>query len=79
MRYLVLTPYLGLWYPKSAHFELIGYSDADYAECKMDKKNTSRTCQFLDRSLVCWSCKKQNYVALSTIEADYVAAESCCV
>jgi hypothetical protein len=27
MRYLVLTPYLGLWYPKSAHFELIGYSD----------------------------------------------------
>jgi hypothetical protein len=27
MRYLVLTPYLGLWYPKGAHFELIGYSD----------------------------------------------------
>jgi hypothetical protein len=34
MRYLVLTPYLGLWYPKGAHFELIGYSDADYAGAK---------------------------------------------
>jgi hypothetical protein len=32
MRYLVLTPYLGLWYPKGAHFELIGYSDVDYAK-----------------------------------------------
>jgi hypothetical protein len=31
MRYLVLTPYLGPWYPKGAHFELIGYSDTDYA------------------------------------------------
>jgi hypothetical protein len=78
MRYLVLTPCLGLWYPKGAHFELIGYFDADYAECKVDRKSTSRTCQFLDRSLVCWSSKKQNFVALSTAEAGYVAASSCC-
>jgi hypothetical protein len=28
MRYLVLTPYMGLWYPNGAHFELIGYSNA---------------------------------------------------
>jgi hypothetical protein len=47
MRYLVLTPNLGLWYPKGSHFELIGHSDADYAECKVDRKSTSRTCQFL--------------------------------
>jgi hypothetical protein len=78
MRYLVLTPYLGLWYPKGAHFELIGYSDVDYAGCKVDRKSISETCQFLGRSLVCWSSTKQNYVALSTVEAEYVAAESCC-
>jgi hypothetical protein len=78
MRYLVLTPYLGLWYPKGAHFELIGYSDVDYAECKVDRKSTSRTCQFLGMSLVYWSSKKQNPVALSTAEAEYVAARSCC-
>jgi hypothetical protein len=78
MRYLVLTPYLGLWYPKGAHFELIGYSDADYTGCKVDRKSTSGTCQFLGRFLVCWSSKKQNFVALSTTEAEYVAAGSCC-
>jgi hypothetical protein len=53
MRYLVLTSYLGLWYPKGAHFELISYSNADYAGCKVDRKITSKTCQFLGRSLVC--------------------------
>jgi hypothetical protein len=78
MRYLVLTPYLDLSYPKGDHFELIGYSDADYADCKVDRKSTSRTCQFLGRSLVCWSSKKPNYVALSTAEVGSVATESCC-
>jgi hypothetical protein len=58
MRYLVLTPYLSLWYPKGAHFKLIDYSNTDYAGCNVDMKSTSGTCQFLDRSLVCWSSKK---------------------
>jgi hypothetical protein len=78
MRYLVLTPYLGLWDPKGAHFELIGYSDVDYTGCKVDRKSTSGTCQFLGRSLVCWSSKKQNFVALSTAKVEYVTAESYC-
>jgi hypothetical protein len=78
MRYLVLTPNLGLWYPKGSHFELLGYSDADYAGCKVDRKSTSGTCQFLGRSLVSWSSMKQNSVALSTAEAAYVTADSYC-
>jgi hypothetical protein len=78
MRYLVLTPYLGFWYPKGAHFELIGYSDANYAGCKVERKSTPKTCQFLGRSLVCWSSMKQNYVALFMTEAEYVAAGSYC-
>jgi hypothetical protein len=78
MRYLVLTHNLGLWYPKGSHFKLIEYSDADYARCKVDWKSTSRTCQFLARSLVSWFSKKQNFVALSTAEAEYIGADSCC-
>jgi hypothetical protein len=58
MRYLVLTPNLALWYLKGSYFELLGYSDVDYARCKVDRKSTSGTCQFLGRSLVSWSSKK---------------------
>jgi hypothetical protein len=77
-RYLVHTPNLGLWYPKGSTFDLLGYSDSDYASCKVDRKSTSGTCQFLGRSLVSWSSKKQNSVALCTVEAKYVAAGACC-
>jgi hypothetical protein len=31
LRYLVHTPNLGLWYPKGSTFDLLGYSDLDYA------------------------------------------------
>jgi hypothetical protein len=68
LRYLVYTPYLGLWYPKGSTFNLLGYSDSDYAGCKVDRKSTSGTYQFLGRSLVSWSSKKQNSVALSVAE-----------
>jgi hypothetical protein len=65
-------------YPKGAQFELVGYSDSDYAGCKIDRKSTSGGCQLLGCSLVSWSCKKQNFVALSTAEAEYISAGSCC-
>jgi hypothetical protein len=78
MRYLVYTPKFGLWYPKGSTFDLIGYSDADYVGCKINRKSTSGTCQFLGRSLVSWASKKQNSVALSTTEAKYVVAGHCC-
>jgi len=58
LRYLVFTPNLGLWYPKGSSFDLLGYSDSDYAGCKVDRKSTTGTCQFLGRSLVAWSSKK---------------------
>jgi hypothetical protein len=78
MRYLVYTPKFGLWYPKGSTFDLIGYSDADYAGCKIDRKITSGTCEFLGRSLVSWASKKQNFIALSTAEDEYIAAGHCC-
>jgi hypothetical protein len=79
LRYLVSTPCFGIWYPKGSTFDLIGYSDSDCAGCKVDRKSTSGTCQFLGRSLVSWSSKKQTFVALSPAEAEYVAAGQCCV
>ena len=78
LRYLAYTPKFGLWYPKGSTFDLIGYSDADWAGCKINRKSTSGTCQFLGRSLVSWASKKQNSIALSTAEAEYIAAGHCC-
>jgi hypothetical protein len=49
MRYLVYTPMFGLWYPRGSTFDLIGYSDTDWVGCKIDRKSTSATCQFLGR------------------------------
>jgi hypothetical protein len=78
LRYLRQTPNLGLWYPKGAQCILIGYSDSDYAGCKIDRKSTSGIYQLLGGSLVSWSSKKLNFVALSTVEAKYVSADSYC-
>jgi hypothetical protein len=70
MRYLVCTPKFGLWYPKGSTFDLTRYSNVDYVGCKIDRKSTSGTCQFLGRSLLSWASTKQNSVALSTAEAE---------
>jgi hypothetical protein len=75
LRYLVSMPCFGIWYPKGSSFDLIGYLDSDYAGCKVDRKSTLG---ILGRSLVSWSSKKQTSVALSTAEAEYVAARQCC-
>src|SRR5664279_5080168 len=79
LRYLVLTPSLGLWYPKGSTFSLHGYSDSYWAGDKVDRKSTSGACQFIGRSLVSWSSKKQNCIATSTTEAEYISAASCCL
>src|SRR4051812_33649848 len=77
-RYLVDTPMYGIWYPKGSDFMMCGYTDADRDGDKDDRKSTSGACQFMDRSLVCWSSKKQNCISLSTAKAEYVVAASGC-
>ena len=47
LRYLAHTPTLGLWYPKGSEFDLVGFSDADYAGDKVDRKSTSGHVIFL--------------------------------
>ncbi|GJX43359.1 retrovirus-related pol polyprotein from transposon TNT 1-94 [Tanacetum coccineum] len=77
LRYLKGTPTLGLYYPKCSGFDIKGYSDSDYAGCNMDRKNTSGACQIHDGKLVCWSAMKQQLVATSSAEAEYVAVVGC--
>ena len=77
-RYLVGTTGLGLWYKKGSSFDLVAYCDADYAGDKVERKSTSDSCQFLGQALIGWSCRKQNTIALSTTEAEYVSAANSC-
>ncbi|XP_070021848.1 secreted RxLR effector protein 161-like [Nicotiana sylvestris] len=78
LRYLKGTTDICLWYPKGSNFNLVGHVDADYAGFLVDRKITSSMIHFRGSCLVSWATKKQNYMALSTVEAEYVVVASCC-
>ena len=59
---------------KTKEARLIGYSDSDLAGDIDTRKSTSGTLFFLGNSLVSWQSLKQRVVALSSCEAEYVAA-----
>ena len=52
---------------------LLGYIDSDWAGSVDDRKSTSYVFH-LGSGAVSWASKKQPIVALSTVEAKYVAA-----
>ncbi|GJV30597.1 putative ribonuclease H-like domain-containing protein [Tanacetum coccineum] len=43
-RYLKGQPKLGLWYPKDSPFDLVAYTDSDYAGASLDRKSTTGGC-----------------------------------
>jgi hypothetical protein len=56
--------------------QLCGYSDSDHAGDVDDRKSTSGVIFYLNSSPVSWTSQKQKVVALSSCEAEYVAAAS---
>jgi hypothetical protein len=62
-RYLKYTSEFGIWYSASSSLDLVGFSDADFAGCGIDRKSTSGTYLFLGSSVVCWYSRKQTLVA----------------
>ncbi|XP_060177827.1 secreted RxLR effector protein 161-like [Lycium barbarum] len=77
IRYLIGTVSHGLRYSKTNLYNLEGFSDADFAGDKDDRKSTSATCQLLGKSLISWHRKKQGCVSLSTIEVYFHWAILC--
>ncbi|GJU90424.1 hypothetical protein Tco_1302847 [Tanacetum coccineum] len=69
---------MGLWYPKDSGFELTAFLDADHARCIDTRKITFRGIQFLGDKLVSWMSKKQDYTAMPSAEAEYVALSASC-
>ena len=57
--------------------DMQGYSDASFGDCK-GAKTTGGYVIKLFNDTITWRTKKQNYVALSTCQAEYVAMSDCC-
>ncbi|QRW11617.1 Reverse transcriptase [Ceratobasidium sp. AG-Ba] len=79
IRYLKGTSSRGLTYRKlSDGFGEIGYSNADWGSNLLDRKSISGHVYMLGGAAVSWSAKKQATVALSTMEAEYIALSHAC-
>ena len=79
-RYVRGTQTYGIYYPSSSptrYPPLLCYTDADWAGDRNDRRSTSGFACFLGESLVAFGSKKQASVAISTCEAEYLAAGSC--
>ncbi|XP_038697950.1 secreted RxLR effector protein 161-like [Tripterygium wilfordii] len=76
LKYIAGTVEYGIWYSKVSNFKLIGFTDSDWAGYLDDRKSTSRIIFNLGSRAISWSSKKQEVVALSTAESEYIATSS---
>nr|GEZ35935.1 retrovirus-related Pol polyprotein from transposon TNT 1-94 [Tanacetum cinerariifolium] len=63
---------------QGSSFVLTAFSDAEHAGCIDTRKSTSRGIQFLGDKLVSWMSKKQDFTAMSSTKAEYVALSASC-
>lgn len=65
----------GCCYPRgSGKAQLVGFNDSDHAGEVGDRKSTSSRIFFLGENPVSWTSQNQKIVAISSCEAEYVAA-----
>nr|GEY06439.1 hypothetical protein [Tanacetum cinerariifolium] len=72
-RYQRGTVNRGLWYLKDSLISLTAFADADHVGCQDTRCSTSGSLQFLGDRLINWSSKRQNSVAISYTETEYIA------
>ncbi|XP_074293025.1 secreted RxLR effector protein 161-like [Silene latifolia] len=72
LRYLCGTSDFVLCY-QGGDLSLIGYSDADWGGDLDESKSTSGYAFILGGGAISWCSKKQECIALSTMEAEYIA------
>jgi ABC-type dipeptide/oligopeptide/nickel transport system permease subunit len=74
LRYLKGTSEYGLWYKQMDEVKLHGFTDADWARSPMDRKSTLGGIFSIISTVVSWYSRKHRSVALSLVEAEYMAA-----
>ncbi|XP_039063695.1 secreted RxLR effector protein 161-like [Hibiscus syriacus] len=74
LHYVKSTLNFGLLYKHHASFSLTGFVDADWADDVNDRHSTTGYCFNTGSTTVSWCSKNKTIVALSSCEAEYVAA-----
>jgi hypothetical protein len=74
LRYIQGTLGYGIKYDSKVETKLIGFCDSDWAGCMDDMKSTSGYVFSLGSGAFSWCSKKQQTVAQSSAEAEYVSA-----
>ncbi|KYN22643.1 Copia protein [Trachymyrmex cornetzi] len=72
LRYLKGSANYGLHYTRS-HKHLIGFTDADWGSCTLDRRSYTGAVFLLSNAAISWESRKQRTVALSSTEAEYIA------
>jgi len=60
-------------YCAGATLDLVGYVDSDFTRCKNTRRSTEGNIFMVAGGPVSWETKRQNTVALSTVEAEFMA------
>jgi hypothetical protein len=80
IRYVAGTLDHGLYYPRCpgppGETHLVGYSDNDHVGDIDTSKSTSGILFFLGKCPISWQSVKQQVVAMSSCEAEYIAAST---
>lgn len=73
LNYLSRTPHYGLVYHGES-LDMHAYSDSDWATCPVTRRSVSGTLVFMCGAPVSWMSRRQQIVATSSMEAEYIAA-----
>lgn len=76
LKYIKGTLDFGIVYKSKADNQIVGYSDSDYGGDVETRRSTSGFAFLIGNGTISWSSERQKSVALSTTEAEYVAASN---
>ncbi|MBW0539129.1 hypothetical protein O181_078844 [Austropuccinia psidii MF-1] len=73
LRYLKGTQDMGIHYPENLPKGIVGWSDADWGNCRATRRSVTGFLATFHGCLILWKTRKQPSVSTSTAEAEYKA------
>ena len=73
LRFLRSTAHHRLFFSSEGNSEMTGYTDSDWANDCADRKSQGGNVFILNNGAISWQSRKQDLVASSTTEAEYIA------